>query len=194
MCLRKSIHGCYKYFKTGFNARFIKEIGKGCSFDTDVCVIGGEFISFGEDVFIGKRCVVSAWHRNQNEPNPILKIGNGTMVGDDCHLTASHNIIIEENVLFGKKVTVTDNFHGSICRDEMLNNPMNRPLYSKGGICIKRNVWIGDKATILPGVTIGEGSIIGANSVVTKDVPRMCVAVGNPARIIKDFSKDEDKD
>ena len=47
------------------------------------------------------------------------------------------------------------------------------------------NVWIGDKATILAGVTIGEGAVIGANAVITKDVPAYCIAVGNPARIIK---------
>lgn len=46
-------------------------------------------------------------------------------------------------------------------------------------------MWIGDKATILPGVTIGDGAVIAANAVVTKDVPPHCVAGGNPARILK---------
>ena len=52
------------------------------------------------------------------------------------------------------------------------------------------NVWIGDKATILPGVTIGEGAIIAANAVVTKNVPAFSVAAGNPAKIIKSVSND----
>lgn len=63
--------------------------------------------------------------------------------------------------------------------------PLFRPLFSKGPVIIGKNVWIGDKATILPGVTIGDGSIIGANSVVTKDVPAYSVVAGNPAKIIK---------
>lgn len=50
---------------------------------------------------------------------------------------------------------------------------------------IGNNVWIGDKATILPNVSIGNGAIIAANSVVTKDVPEYCIVAGNPAKIIK---------
>ena len=58
-------------------------------------------------------------------------------------------------------------------------------MYSKGPVIIQDNVWIGEKATILPGVTIGEGAIIGANSVVTKDVPAKSLVVGCPAKIVK---------
>ena len=62
---------------------------------------------------------------------------------------------------------------------------MDRILKSKGRITIQDNVWIGDNAVILSGVTIGEGAIVGANSVVTKDVPPFTVVGGVPARIIK---------
>lgn len=65
--------------------------------------------------------------------------------------------------------------------------PAKRLIYSKGEIIIEDNVWIGDKATILAGVKIGEGSVIGANTVVTKDIPPYSVAVGNPVRIIKNI-------
>lgn len=63
--------------------------------------------------------------------------------------------------------------------------PTQRPIYSKGPVVIGDNVWIGDKATILPNVSIGKGAIIAANSVVTKDVPEYSVFAGNPAKIIK---------
>lgn len=62
--------------------------------------------------------------------------------------------------------------------------PISRPLTSKGEVRIGNNVWIGDKATVLPGVTIGDGAIVGTNAVVTSDVPAYSIAVGNPARII----------
>ena len=62
--------------------------------------------------------------------------------------------------------------------------PTQRPVYSKGPVIIGNNVWIGDKATILPNVSIGNGAIIAANSVVTKDVPEYCIVAGNPAKII----------
>ena len=61
--------------------------------------------------------------------------------------------------------------------------PIKRKIYSKGPVIIGKNVWIGDKATTLPGVTIGDGAVIGANTVVTKDVPPFCIVVGNPATI-----------
>jgi acetyltransferase-like isoleucine patch superfamily enzyme len=63
--------------------------------------------------------------------------------------------------------------------------PMSRPLVSKGAVIIKDNVWIGEGVAIMPGVTIGENSIIATNAVVTKDIPPNCVAAGVPAKVIK---------
>ena len=73
--------------------------------------------------------------------------------------------------------------------ESMKKSPVEREIYSKGAVRIGNNVWIGDKATILPGVTIGDGVIIGANSVVTKNIPDYCVVGGNPAKVIKSIKK-----
>lgn len=62
-----------------------------------------------------------------------------------------------------------------------------RPIVTKGPVIINKNVWVGDKASILSGVTIGEGSIVAANAVVTKDVPAYSVVAGNPAKVIKNL-------
>ena len=82
-------------------------------------------------------------------------------------------------------MTISDNNHGSTDFDTLHELPANRKLYTKGPVIIGNNVWIGDKATILGGVTIGDGAVIAANSVVTKDVPAYSVVGGNPAKIIK---------
>ena len=66
--------------------------------------------------------------------------------------------------------------------------PLERNLNSIGKIIIGNNVWIGDKVTILANVTIGQGAVIAANSVITKSVPPYSVAAGNPAKIIKTVS------
>ena len=97
-----------------------------------------------------------------------------------------NRIKIGEGVLTGKFVTITDNSHGNP-NDESESNisPVIRTVYSKGQVIIGNNVWIGDKATILPNVKIGDGCAIGANSVVTKDIPAYSIVGGNPARIIK---------
>ena len=122
--------------------------------------------------------------------NPEIKIDEGTTIGEYAHITSTNKIIISKNVMIGKFVTISDNSHGNTARIshlELTKNPKDRKLYSKGPILINDNVWIGDKVSILPNVTIGESSIIGANSVVTKNVPPFSVYAGNPAKKIKDL-------
>lgn len=88
-------------------------------------------------------------------------------------------------MLFGKDVMISDNSHGAVDGTEPDTLPHKRKLFSKGPVSIGDNVWIGDKAVILPNVTIGTGAVIGAGSVVTKDIPAYCVACGKPASIIR---------
>ena len=106
-------------------------------------------------------------------------------LGDHSHITCANKIVIGSGVLTGKRILITDNSHGSITLEQLQVAPKSRPVISKGDVFIGKNVWIGEKASIMPGVTIGEGSIIGANAVVTSDIPPYSVAVGTPARIVK---------
>lgn len=78
---------------------------------------------------------------------------------------------------------ITDNSHGQTDTPDLNTIPSERPLVTKGPVIIEDNVWIGDKATILPGVRIGRGSIIGANAVVVKSVPPHSLVGGNPATV-----------
>ena len=82
-------------------------------------------------------------------------------------------------------VLITDNAHGANLVEELDVIPLQRKTCSKGTVIIGNKVWIGDKATILPNTKIGNCAIIGANSVVTKDVPAYSVVGGNPAKILK---------
>lgn len=90
-----------------------------------------------------------------------------------------------DNLLTGLWVTITDNSHGKTDYNTLQQPPLMRMVTSKGPVIIGSNVWIGDKATILPNVTIGDGAVIAANSVVTKDVPVYSVVAGNPAKVVK---------
>ena len=87
-----------------------------------------------------------------------ISIGDGCMFDPDMHITAVNSIRIGKNVRTGKSVLISDNSHGDP-KDMALRNiaPNARPIYSKGAIVIGDNVWIGEKAAILAGVTIGEG-------------------------------------
>ena len=93
--------------------------------------------------------------------------------------------MIGNNVLTGPRVLITDNAHGDSLFKLLDTAPIERFLYSKGKVVIEDNVWIAEGAMIMPGVRIGKGSIIAANSVVTKDIPPYSVAAGTPAKIIK---------
>lgn len=153
-----------------------------------------EHISIGEDTGFGDWIYLTAWDHfscivdgkdRTQELTPQLTIGRGCYFGAFNHITCTNRIQIGDCLLAGKWVTITDNDHGNTDKESLLLEPMKRPVYSKGPVIIGNNVWIGDKATILAGVTIGDGAVIAANAVVTKDVPAYCVAAGNPARIIK---------
>lgn len=146
-------------------------------------LVNPQFISIGHDTTIGKRLVLTAWEKTMNSPR--ISIGNYCQIGDDAHITAVNKIQIGDNVLVGKKVTITDNSHGDFSYETLLISPLNRDCVSKGCVIIEDNVWIGDKVSILPNVRIGHNSVIGANSVVTKDIPPFSVAVGTPAIIKK---------
>jgi len=163
-----------------------KKIGKQTRIGRGLYLKGGKYIEIGKNSQIGKGVYLTAWDRYLDERFiPKIIIGNNSSIGNYGHVTAISTIIVGNNVRMGKMVFITDNSHGKSERQLMDIAPNYRPLYSKGAVVIEDNVWIGDKTTILPGVTIGKGAIIGANSVVTKDIPTYCVVGGNPARIIK---------
>ena len=147
---------------------------------------GAKYVTLADNVTIGERCVIEVYDSCRDQRfSPILTIGKNSHLGDDGHITCINGIQIGNNVLMGRKVFITDNAHGISDRILLDTAPNKRFLASKGPVIIEDNVWIGEMVCIMPGVRIGKGSIIGANAVVTKDVPPYSVAVGNPARIVK---------
>ncbi|MBR2630317.1 MAG: acyltransferase [Bacteroidaceae bacterium] len=148
-------------------------------------IIHPECISIGCNVMLQDYIYMTAWPQTNEKEQPMIIIGNDCCFGAFNHITTISSIIIGNGLLTGKFVTITDNSHGKADIHDMEQMPIKRKMASKGSIFIGDNVWIGDKATILPGVSIGDGVIIAANSVVTKDIPSFCVAAGVPAKIIK---------
>ncbi|SPE76870.1 Putative acetyltransferase [Flavobacterium columnare] len=120
----------------------------------------------------------------------VLKIGDNVQLNDYVHIGVVNSVIIEDNVLIASKVFITDHNHGKYkgeVQSNPLENPINRTLDNKA-VLIKKNAWIGEYVSVMPGVTIGEGSVVGAMSVVTKDIPDYAIAVGSPAKVIKSFN------
>lgn len=106
-----------------------------------------------------------------------IKIGKNVFINHACSFLDMGGITIEDDVLIGPRVNLTTENHP-------LDTRKRKDLDLKS-ILIKRNAWIGAGATILPGVTIGENSIVAAGAVVNKDVPDNTIAGGIPAKLIK---------
>jgi acetyltransferase-like isoleucine patch superfamily enzyme len=106
-----------------------------------------------------------------------ISIGKNVFINFDCTFLALGGITIEDDVLIGPKVSLITESHPL--------NPMQRKGLIGKSIVIKRNAWIGAGATILPGITIGENSVVAAGAVVSKDVPDNTIVGGIPAKIIK---------
>ncbi len=147
---------------------------------------GSKAITIGDNTCFGDGLFLCAWPFDNRtiSKSTLITIGNNCNFGAMNHITCSNQIIIGNNVLTGKWVTITDNSHGATDAITLKTPPLKRELISKGKVVIMDNVWIGDGVRILPGVTIGSGAVIGANSVVTKDIQPYCVACGVPAKEI----------
>ena len=179
-------HKLCNYIRVGYKTRGMHAISMPITIHKNVRIVGVEKMSFGKNITIDRDTTLYSRGESYNS-DVKLSIGNDCSIGQGCHITAANSITLGNGVLLGKYVTITDNSHGKVSSEEYDVKPISRLVFSKGKVHISDNVWIGDKATILPNVKIGEGAIIGANSVVTTDIPAGCVAAGIPARIIKKY-------
>jgi len=147
---------------------------------------GADKISIGKNSVIGKGTILQAWSSFKGQTfSPSIIIGNDCHIGQFSHITAIGNITIEDGVLTGRRVLISDNSHGRL--EDSLNGimPELRQLKTKGDVHICKNAWLGDNVVVLSGVTIGEGAIIGANAVVNKNVEPYSIFAGVPAKRIR---------
>jgi acetyltransferase-like isoleucine patch superfamily enzyme len=113
-----------------------------------------------------------------------LIIGDGSYIGHFCHIYASSHIEIGAKVLIADKVYISDNRHSY--KDEH-KAVIDQQVEQLGPVIIGDGAWLGENVCII-GAKVGRKSVVGANSVVTKDIPDYAVAVGAPARVIKRFN------
>lgn len=146
------------------------------------------YINLGINLTTGVGCRFEAYPVGNNV---TLHFGNNVQVNDYVHITAMEQVSIGNNVLLASKIYISDCSHGSYNGDLNDSNPNSLPIERKlkaKPVIIEDNVWLGEFVSVLPGVTIGRGTIVGANSVVTKSLPAFVIAVGSPAVPIKKFN------
>lgn len=126
-------------------------------------------------------------YEQDNLPKPRIQIGDHCYLGYHLSILAGADVTIDDWVLMASDILITTESHGM--DPESPTYYMDQPL-TVAPVHIKSGCWIGEKVVIMPGVTIGEKCIIGVGSIVTKDIPDYCIAVGNPAKVIKKYDFD----
>jgi acetyltransferase-like isoleucine patch superfamily enzyme len=158
------------------------------------CIIrGARFLDFGANIYAHGHLWLEAVaiFRDQGF-SPRIVIGDNVTFSEGVHISGIDEIVIGRHVVFGSHVYISDHNHGLYngpIQSHPDEPPAHRQLGGGGPVHIGDNVWIGDNVVIVGPVSIGCGSIIGANSVVQQDVPPRTIAVGVPARPIKRFEE-----
>lgn len=158
-----------------FNFKDFKLYGNNVIIEPTVLIFHPENISVGNDVYVGHQTILKGYYRGS------FIIGDGTWIGQQCFIHSAGSVEIGRNVGIGPAVKIITSSH--------LDGDSDKPFIANElefkKVIIGDNSDIGTGSVILPGVNIGIGAIVGAGSVVTKDVPEFAVVAGSPAKILR---------
>lgn len=160
-----------------YRLRYGLEIGvysKICR-HVDIRITSGGVLKIGNHTTIADYTFIQL-----TRPSPNVSIGDHTVVGRNCVIASKTELVIGNYVLIGPYCQINDHSHGMSRSDLIINQ---KAILSP--VRIKDDVWLGAGVRVLPGVTLGEGSIIGAGSIVTRNIPDYEIWAGNPARFIR---------
>jgi acetyltransferase-like isoleucine patch superfamily enzyme len=148
---------------------------------------GHTSISIGDDVVFQGKCGIYSGRVNDRA---MLRIGDRVSVGHGVTFSCNESIVVESHVLIANNCTIADN-DGHPLDADLRAAGMPPPASHTRPVRICEKAWIGAGSYILKGVTVGPGAVVGAGSVVSKDIPPFAIAVGNPARVLRILAPDE---
>lgn len=159
-------------------------LGAAVSFGRDPQLYGLAGLIVGDRVNLGRRARLET-HRTERGQGQ-LSIGSGTNIGNDFHAGAALRVLIGRNCMIASGVTILDHDHD-------FADPFDARTAADGVVAaptvVEDSVFLGEHVVVLKGVRIGNGSVIGANSVVSQDIPPLTMAAGAPARPIRRFNE-----
>jgi len=159
---------------TYLHRRVVKSVGSGTCFQRGIWVAAPYALTVGHDCLIARGVIIGT----EILGNPVT-LGDRVQVNTSCLLDHTGGLVIDDDVLISQDVIIYTHDHGIDPRSPA------QPFHKHIG----KNVWIGARAIILPRCqVIGEGAVIGAGAIVTKDVPSFAIVAGNPARTIGEAS------
>lgn len=161
----------------------IKWLGRGSAVFFPRKVTGARFVSIGDNsIIVGGSWIAAYAKYGEYTYSPKVHIGSGVRIGYNVMITAIDRVTIGDGCLLSGDVFISDHSHG---HDFEKGSPVLQPLVPGGAVVIGKNCFIGIRAVIMPGVTLGDGCVVGANTVVTKSFPAGAVIAGTPARLIR---------
>ena len=164
------------------------KLGRGVRAEHHLLTINPKYCTIGDNCFFGHDCRIEAWDKYLDDRfSPSIIFGNDVRINSTCHIGCINRIVIGDQTLLGSHVLIIDHSHGRNAKSELKLHPSERRLFSKGEIEIGKRCWICENAVILPGVHIGDESVVAANAVVTMDVPEKSVVAGNPAKVVNNL-------
>jgi acetyltransferase-like isoleucine patch superfamily enzyme len=174
---------CFSLLASGGFAAF----GRRSVIALPVRLDGERRIAIGDGVFIGS----DSWLQTIGEGSGVaVEVGDGTSIAGHCILSAALRVRLGRHVLLARNVYISDHIHAyADAKQPILDQGIDRiePVEIDDG------AWLGQNVVVCPGVRIGRGAVVGANSVVTGDIPDRCLAVGAPARVVKKFGSEVER-
>jgi acetyltransferase-like isoleucine patch superfamily enzyme len=168
-------------------ARFGRDVS--IHYSCDIRRSAASRIRIGNSVYIASGTWLNIPEPAIDAP-PAIILENGCKIGRRCMISAKNRVCLEEDVLFGPSVLITDHSHEFSDPDMPIHA---QGLTDGGTVLIGRNSWLGHGAAVIctsGDLSVGRNSIIGANSVVTRSVPPFSVVIGNPAKVVRRYDPD----
>jgi acetyltransferase-like isoleucine patch superfamily enzyme len=183
MLLKKFNDGWYRLVLAPYNKFRFGRFGNNSRIIKPTAIDGPKRIFIGDKVLISNQGWLAANPLTGNNDCKLI-IGDGTYIGRFSHIYATSKIEIGKKVLIADKVYISDNLHGY----KNINIPViDQPIQQANEVTIGDGAWLGENVCVV-GASVGKNCVIGANAVVTKDIPDHCIAVGIPAKIIKRYN------
>jgi acetyltransferase-like isoleucine patch superfamily enzyme len=164
----------------------LKSCGKYLNISNKARLVNLKYVEVGDNFIMDEFAEIYCNPIN-NEIVPSLVIGDNVHLSKHCCIGCSNKVVLENDVRLAPYCHITDRNH--IYTD--VNKPIwKQPAESPGPVIIGQQTWLGFGVQVMPGVSIGKHCVIAAGSIVTKDIPDYSVAIGSPAKVIKQYNFD----